>query len=583
MAGLDSPAVGIDGRGILMLQGDLFGGFRTGEPMPKSSGHGLRYYQQEAVSAIKGEFSRVDSTLAVLATGLGKTQCFCALASEWQGRVLMLADRDELVTQMADRYRKMFGEQVGREQGPEFCNGERIVVASLDTVRQPKRLERMLACKFTLAIIDEAHIAMAKTRRKVLDELKANGAKILGVTATPDRSDGKGLGAIFETVAYKMDILEGIEEGWLVPIEAFGCELPQLDLHEVKTTAGDFNVSQLEVRVVKAVEGIVKGVMQHHPDKKSILFFPGKKSAELACERFNSLEPGSTCVVTDSTPAHERSQTMRDIRAGKYKRFCNVQIAAKGFDWPEAELIVHGRPTKSRSLYAQMTGRGTRTAPGVTDPFPDKEDSVVRRFEISKSSKPKCIVMDFVGNVPLGLTQKIQTAEDLLGGEYSEEEVSLAKKEREKRPGKGDDVRQSLAAARALLRAQAKQTQSTVKCVLDPMDPFAICGASSYGVDVGGFGDELASENQVAGLMKWGYKREQLEGLTKRGASRLFNEAKKRARHRKCSIAQRTFLVKNGITKDVSFKAATDLIGFIIRHKRKPDDAMMQRIIEGKA
>jgi superfamily II DNA or RNA helicase len=547
---------------MLLEQQELFGAAPVRvvprQPVAPAPVHGLRYYQKEAVSAIKAKLATNPSTLAVLATGLGKTQIFCALANETDGRVIMLADRDELVTQMQQRYEKMFNQPVGREQADSYARNQRIVVASFDTVRQPRRLERMVRMGFALAIADEAHCTVAKTRKQVLEALMTSGAKLLGVTATPDRGDGKGLVDIYKSVAYNMDIVQGIEQGWLCPVKSYAARLPQLDISNVGTAAGDLKTNELDAEMVKATEGIVQGLLQHYPTKRTILFFPGKRSAELAAARFNVLEPGSTCCLTDSTPDEDRKRIVRDIVAGRYKRFCNVLIASKGFDWPEAEVVVMGRPTKSRALYAQMAGRGTRTLPGVTDKFPAAEQASTRRAAIAASSKPACILMDFVGNAG---KHELVGPEDLLGSSYTEKEREVAKKLTKQRGGEGD-AQEALREARALLTAKAQSVTSRVKCELSELDPFSALGTSTWGLETSQEPPTLA---QWDALLRAGFQKGQLARVTKRGAMRLLDALAVRRKRGKCTLKQRLFLLRNGITADMTKEQASEEIDRIIR------------------
>jgi len=354
------------------------GGFRFA-PGVKPRNYGLRWYQEEARVAVLDAFQRVRSALVVKATGLGKTTLFGAVAGDWtQGDVLILAHRDELVGQAAKRIERMTGEQVEIEQaGQRASYRSRIVVGSVQSVTRQNRLDRMGTDRFGLVICDEAHHYTSATYRRPLEFFK--NAKILGVTATPDRGDEKALGQIFEEVAYVMDIGLGIEHGYLCRVEAKRLDVGEVDLSGVKTQAGDLVASQLDEVILKHVEGIVKGVLQHYPDRKGPAFFPGVKSAELACQRFNALRPGCAAFIHAKTDPDERKEIIRDVHAGRYQFLCNVGIATEGFDWPEANIVIGGRATKSRALAAQMAGRGLRVLPGIVDHIPGKEGAATRR------------------------------------------------------------------------------------------------------------------------------------------------------------------------------------------------------------
>ena len=184
--------------------------FATAETERPPEAPGLRYYQQEAVDSVFEKLKEDRSTLVVMATGLGKTVLFCEVAKRWPGKVLVLAHRDELLSQTRSTLEKATGEWVELEQGMWKAGDQtRLVVGSVQTIYQQARLERFGAEHFSLIIIDEAHHAPAPTYRKVMDFF-AN-AKVLGVTATPDRADEKAMGAIFDSVACVLDIEDGAE------------------------------------------------------------------------------------------------------------------------------------------------------------------------------------------------------------------------------------------------------------------------------------------------------------------------------------------------------------------------------------
>ena len=190
---------------------------------------GLRPYQQEAVSAAVRGLREHRSVLIVMPTGTGKTQVFVALASmARRGRVLMLAHRDELVGQAAARVEQMLGIIPGREKAATHSNGEQIVVGSVQTLRL-RRLERVFRPDdFSLVVVDEAHHAAARSYRTILDYL--SGARVIGVTATPDRTDRQAMGEVFDAVAYEYGIEQALGDGWLVPPTLDRITLEGLDL-----------------------------------------------------------------------------------------------------------------------------------------------------------------------------------------------------------------------------------------------------------------------------------------------------------------------------------------------------------------
>lgn len=253
-------------------------------------------------------------------------------------------------------------------------------------------------------LVHNCHHFLAATYRRPLDYF--SGAKLLGVTATPDRGDEKAMGKLFENVAYCFDIRQGIDQGYLVPLVGRQIELGEIELDGVATVAGDLSKGQLDEVMLRAVEGIVKKTIELEPDRQAVCFFPGVKSAEYATERFNALEPMSAAFVSGETLPHIRKGIVADFRAGRIKRLCNCMVATEGFDAPSASCIVQARPTKSRGLYAQMVGRGTRVLGGLVEAIPGREGADERRALIASSLKKDCIaegqlVLTDAGMVPI--------------------------------------------------------------------------------------------------------------------------------------------------------------------------------------
>ena len=528
-------------------------------------GDGLRWYQREAVDSIKRELEVNRSTLAVLATGLGKTQIFCNVAREWdQGAILVLAHREELIMQAKERLEAIVGDFVDVERAQEQSSfRSRYVVGSIDSVRQKNRLERLGHERFGLVVVDEAHHGVSASYRKVLDWF--GPAKVLGVTATPDRGDERALGEAFESVAYVFDVEQGIDEGYLVPLRGQHIDVADVDLSAVSKSAGDLAVGDLDEVMVKAVSGIVHETLRLHPDRQSVAFFPGVRSAEFAAQAFNEKRPGSACFVSGQTPKEERALLMKDFRAGRYMYLCNCMVATEGFDAPQASMIIHGRPTLSRALYAQMTGRGTRVLPGTVDSIHGKEGAESRRAAIAASKKPDCLLLDFVANSG---KHDLVTPEDLLGGTYSDDEVKLAKKKRQQ--GEGGDIKEQLEAARAELRklaAVAKQAKVSAK--VRDFDPFrALRIDMADEARYSQFGSPM-SEGQWQALEKLGVPEEDLRAMSRRGASKLLKEVGERRKKGLCSYKQARWLSKYGQDPTgVSFSRATEALDYVFANRK---------------
>lgn len=561
----------MSGEGLAGLQGPRplipWTEIARGGPPP------LRHYQTEAVDAILAALREKPSTLAVLATGLGKTQIFCEVARRWKGRVLVLAHRDELVEQARMRLEDYLGECVGIEKAQSRAHDERVVVGSVQTVYRPRRHQRMLLHgDFDLVVVDEAHHYVAKTYRQAIEAFTGNGrAKLLGVTATPDRADQLALGKLFSSVAYNMGIREGIEGGWLVPISGLRIKVAEVDISGVATTAGDFIRSQLDEAIVKGVEGIVRETLDRFAGRRTIAFFPGKKSAEYACTRFNALRPGCAAVLTDDTDTITRRRIAADFRAGKVEILCNVMIATEGFDAPDAEVMVCARPTKSRALYTQMIGRVTRPHSSVASKLPiEAEAADERRRMIALSDKPTAIVVDFTGNS--GRHRLIGPA-DVLGGKYPPDVVEEVQRQIDEADGEEVDVEEALKEAMErkereaeIMRAVAAKIRSRVDAIAIPFDAFGIKAEDFAGDDMT-MGPPMTPAQRNA-LQRLGLRPRDMQGLTKAQASRMIKTLVKRrevglASYRQTALLKRWGIIKPNMTKHEASRA----IDYLAAHR----------------
>lgn len=427
-------------------------------------------------------------------------------------------------------------------------------------------------------LVHNCHHFLAPTYRRVLDWF--SDAKVLGVTATPDRGDELALGQIFDSVAYVFDIEDGIKSGYLVPIRGRQIVLADIQLDNVATNGShkkgtkDFLIAQLDEEMVKVVGAVVAEVLRLEPDRQGICFFPGIRSAELACHRFNALVPGSACFLSGATEPMERRRIVADFRAGKYRYLCNCQIATEGFDCPPVSLIVQARPTLSRALYAQMIGRGMRTLPALVDAWPLADQASIRRDVIAKSAKPDCMVLDFVGN---SSKHSLVGLEDMLGGNYSEAEVKEAKK----KMGDGSrDPQSALIEARRQL-AEAAARSVRVKAAVRDFDPFHVFALSDENRYATRFGEKKASEAQVSILRKLGVPEEELDGLSKTAAGKLLTVCSERRKKALCTYRQLRQLKRFGVTDtNIPFDRASDALTYIAgQHWKNVDPHRLNEIL----
>lgn len=538
--------------------GDLWGA----EPEPLrvvTSKRVPRWYQLELLDQVTRALEEFQSALVVMATGLGKTYCFSSLARDWPGNVLVLAHRDELVRQAADNLALETGECVGIEKAGERSDGQRIVVASVQSMN-PARLDRLGKKRFSLVMPDEAHNFLAPTFRRAVEFFDA---KAVGFTATPDRGDEKSLGQLFETVAYCFDILQGIEAGYLVRVDAQQVHLDAIDLGGVDTSAGDFVAAQLDEVMLKCVEGVCTETLRISGERQGVIFWPGVKSAEHACNRMNTIAGREVSGwISGGTPEDERRETLRRYKSGELQFLHNCMILTEGFDAPNTSVIAMARPTKSRKLYAQCAGRGTRVLPGVVDHLPAKEDAALRQRLIAESAKPSMLLLDFVGNAG---KHSLMGPVDILGGDHSEDEIKEAKK-RMKKDG-ATDVRKALEEARARLKAAAAAITSKVQSRTSKFDPFAVLGVQDgeEAKYTRRFGFKPARPGQRQGLEKWGFKEEDgLNELSDREASRILTEMSQRKAAGLASYAQLKRLRQYGVTEpDITKERASAAMNYL--------------------
>lgn len=324
----------------------------------------LRNYQIEAKSSIFNEWAKgVKKTLLVLPTGCGKTIVFAKVAEECVrngDRVLILAHRAELLEQAADKIEKATGLICTTEKADETCRGSwfRIVVGSVQTLQREKRLLQFSPDYFDTIIIDEAHHCLSDGYQRVLSHFSE--AKVLGVTATPDRGDMRNLGQYFETLSYEYTLPKAIREGFLSPIQAVTIPL-KLDLTGVGTQAGDFKVGDLGTALDPYLYQIAEEMKNYCKGRKTVVFLPLVKTSQKFKDILNKKGLSAAEVNGDS---QDRAEVLHDFDAGKYDVLCNSMLLTEGWDCPSVSCIVVLRPTKVRSLYCQMIGRGTRLCEG---------------------------------------------------------------------------------------------------------------------------------------------------------------------------------------------------------------------------
>ena len=324
----------------------------------------LRPYQEEARLKVQEQWDGgVNKTLLVLPTGCGKTIVFSKIIEDrvkLGERVLILAHRSELLEQASDKLKKSTGLNTALEKADSSSLGSwfRVTVGSVQTLQREKRLKQFSSDYFDTIVIDEAHHCISNGYQNVLNHF--DKAKVLGVTATPDRGDMKDLGTYFESLAYEYKIVDAIKEGYLSKIQSLTIPL-NLDLSGVATQNGDFKASDVSNALDPYLEQIADEMIKHCKDRKTVVFLPLVATSQKFRDILNSKGFKAAEVNGESK---DRAQILEDFDKDKYNVLCNSMLLTEGWDCPSVDCVIVLRPTKVRALYSQMVGRGTRLHPG---------------------------------------------------------------------------------------------------------------------------------------------------------------------------------------------------------------------------
>lgn len=546
--------------------------------------YALRDYQDQAVDSTMKSFGENQAVLLVLATGLGKTVVASHIAKQFKdaGRILLLAHREELIFQGRRTLEKVLDQTFEVEMGETYagsgfwsCGGVCSTYQTQIAGRDGGRMTRFKPEDFSLVIADEAHHAVAPSQRRVLEYYRQNPKlRILGLTATPDRTDEEALGQVFGDCPFEFDILDGIKGGWLVPVQQQAVYVHGLDYSAVRTTAGDLNGKELAaiLEYEEILHGMTTPIIDICGDRKTLIFTATVGQAERMAEILNRHKPGSAEFVCGETPKDYRRGLFEKYAAGKFQYLCNVGVLTEGFDEPGVEWVVMGRPTKSRSLYSQMVGRGTRTLPGVVDGPTTPE---ARIAAIAASPKQFCNVLDFVGNAG---RHKLIHATDILGGHYSDEVVELAQQMVEKE-GKPANIATELQKAereidrRRRMKEEAKareQLRLKAKYSVQKVNPFDVLDIVPCRVP-GWHAGRPMTEGQKRTLEKFGVNIP--EGLGFVHASQLLDRLIKRCKEDRPSYKMSKVLRRYGFdTETMTFAQGREAMDLLAKNgwKRVP-------------
>lgn len=579
----------------------------------------LREYQRSALDAITDEIDDGRrSVLVVMPTGTGKTVLFAHAIRRMQergpGRAMVLAHREELIFQAATKIESVTGEKPDIEMAEYRADlfafrRAGVVVSSIQTqvagCGGDGRMTRFDPSEFGLLIIDEAHHAVADTYQRVIEYYRRNPSLVvLGVTATPDRADETALGKVFESVAFDYEIPDAIDDGWLVPIEARPVNVTAIDLSGVSTVAGDFAPGELArvLEMERPLHGMVNPLVDLAGDRRVLMFAASVAHAEKLCEILNRRTLNKARWVCGQTPKDDRRRILSEFAGGDAQYVVNVGVLTEGFDDPGVEIVAMGRPTKSRCLYAQMAGRGTRPLPGVVDGVESASD---RRAAIAASAKPHLTIVDYVGNCG---RHKLVTSVDVLGVHHADDVVDLARglvseasargesidvqsaldravtlgqerrsrameearlaQEREARcrddaVARMHKLREEMDSRRAAERARLAGIGATVKYTVAKVDPFDVFGVEPHR-QRGWEKHHPASQKQADLLAKWGIDATK---MSRTEARRLIGVCITRSQKGLCTFKQAKTLARYGYdARDMKFGEASKAIDRLARN-----------------
>ena len=293
----------------------------------------------------------------------GKTIVFSALTQEQvkkDHRVLIMAHRGELLYQAADKLKMLTGLDAAFEQGENHSLGSffPVTVGSVQSLCQEKRLSTFPQDYFQDIIVDEAHHALSDSYQRVLAHFpKAN---VLGVTATPDRGDKQTLGTFFDSEAYEYSMSRAIREGYLSSVKARMIPL-QLDISKVGISGGDYSTADVGCALEPYLHQIAGEMARYCRGRRTVVFLPLIATSQKFCRMLNDV--GLRAAEVNGM-SDDRSKILADFESGAYDVLCNSMLLTEGWDCPAVDCIVILRPTKVRSLYQQMVGRGMRLFPG---------------------------------------------------------------------------------------------------------------------------------------------------------------------------------------------------------------------------
>ena len=343
----------------------MFKAFEADLPVQMGQMIELRDYQQEAIDNLK-KMREDGKTIALLyhATGVGKTITAATDAKAVSGRTLFLVNALKLASQAKDTFAKVWPEAtLGEYTGSQKDVSQTVIFATVQSIS--KDLEKFSPTDFDYLIVDECHHAAANTYQKIFTYFHPKF--ILGLTATPERSDGEDMLELFQNVAHKMDLKTAVERGVLVPIRCIRVKT-NIDLTDVRINGIKYNSQDLESKlfIPERNQLIVDTYLKYVNGKKTVIFCA---SVDHAAEIAKLLRDGGVKAeaVSGRDRVEVREKILKDYETGSTNVLCACDLLNEGWDSPHTTVLFMARPTMSKTIYLQQLGRGTRRYPGKED------------------------------------------------------------------------------------------------------------------------------------------------------------------------------------------------------------------------
>ena len=435
----------------------------------------------------------------------------------------------------------------------------RVIVGSVQTMMREKRLNGFPENYFQTIIIDEAHHCISDSYQRVLQHFP--DAQVLGVTATPDRGDMRNLGTYFESLAYEYTLPKAIKEGYLSPIKALTIPL-KIDMSGVSVQAGDFKASDIGTALDPYLKGIAEEMQKYCTDKKTVVFLPLVKTSQKFKDLLNEY---GFCAAEVNGESADRTEILKDFEDGKYNVLCNSMLLTEGWDCPSVDCVVVLRPTKVRSLYCQMVGRGTRL-------FPGKDHLLLLDFLWHTERHELCHPASLI-------CENEEVAQAMT--ENLEKEAGIAVDIEEAEKQAAEDV---VAQREEALAKQLAEMKRRKKKLVDPLQFEMSIQAEDLSGYVPSFGWEMGppSDKQKSTLEKLGILPDQIDNAGK--AAKILDRLDKRRQEGLTTPKQIRFLESRGFQHvgTWQFETARKMIDRIAANGwRIPHDVVPQEYREG--